>query len=79
MPKANRLVVLTRQLQTAENLLIAGCSIVVLADTLGISDRQARRILNILRELGLQIKSNYTPGLAEPALHRAKKSTTIFR
>ena len=79
MPKANRLVVLTTQLRAAERLLISGCSIVILADELGISDRQARRILNILRELGLQIKSNYTPGLAEPALHRAKKSTRVFR
>lgn len=79
MPKANRLVVLTRQLQTAERLLTAGCSILDLAQTLGVSDRQARRILNILRELGVQIKTKYTPGSSEPAFHRAIKRTTIFR
>ena len=79
MPKANNLVVLTNQLRTAERLLISGCSIPLMAEELELSDRQVRRILNMLRELGVQIKSNFVPGMAEPAIHRAKKSTAIFR
>ncbi len=79
MPQPQRLVVLIEQLRIVEQLLISGSSVGVIADAIGVSDRQARRHINDLKSLGVQISSGYVPGDREPAIHRAKKSTRIFR
>ena len=78
MPARNQLVDLVKQLQAIESMLIAGSTVFVMAEKLVISDRQVRRLLNHLRELGVEIRSNYKAGNQEAAVLTAKKSTRLF-
>ena len=79
MPARNLLVDLVKQLQTIESMLIAGATVYAMADELEVSDRQVRRMLNHLRELGVDIRSNYKAGDNQAAVLTAKKSTRLFR
>ena len=79
MAERNLLVDLVKQLQTVESMLIAGATVYGIADKLAISTRQVRRMLNHLRELGVDVRSNYTPGNNEAAVLTAKKATRLFR
>jgi predicted DNA-binding transcriptional regulator YafY len=72
MAKAQRLPTLVEQLRTVERLLISGCTLPTMADTIGVSPRQVQRLMNDLRSLGLEIKSNFIPGNREPTIHKAK-------
>ena len=78
MPARNQLVDLVRQLQTIELMLIAGATIYDMAEELAISDRQVRRLVDHLRALSVEIRSNYKTGDRKAALLRAKKSTRLF-
>ena len=78
MPARNQLVDLVRQLQTIELMLIPGSTIYDVAEVLAISDRQVRRLVDHLRELGVEIRSNYETGDRKAAVLQAKKSTRLF-
>ena len=79
MPARNLLVDLVKQLQTIESMLIAGATVYDMAEELTVSTRQVRRMLNHLRELGVDVRSNYTPGNRGAAVMTARKSTRLFR
>ena len=79
MAERNLLVDLVRQLQTVESMLIAGSTVNAMAEELAVSTRQIRRMLNHLRELGVDVQSNHIPGNREAAVMTAKKATRLFR
>ena|GEM_PF-3143065 len=79
MTKPQRLVPLVEQLRTVERLLISGCTLPIIADTIGASHRQVQRLVRDLKTLGVQVSSDFIPGRRAPATYRAKKSTAVFR
>ncbi len=68
-----------RQLQAAENLLMAGMTAYSLAKSLGVSVETSRRAIRQLRALGVEIDSDYIDGDKEAAIFKAKRSTRFFR
>jgi predicted DNA-binding transcriptional regulator YafY len=67
-----------RQTMQAEALLCKGTTFRDLATALGVSDKQARRIVAMLRELGCEIPDNFERGTQE-AVRIRMTANRLFR
>jgi len=78
MPVRNQLVDLVNQLRLTEQQLLQGATRYEIAESLGVSPRQTSRLIEQLRELGVEITSDYEPGAKAPAVHKSTRSTRLF-
>jgi predicted DNA-binding transcriptional regulator YafY len=67
-----------RQTMQAEALLVKGTTFRDMAADLGVSDKQARRIVAMLRELGCEIPDNFNRGTQE-AVRIKLTANRLFR
>jgi DNA-binding Lrp family transcriptional regulator len=68
----------TRELQQAEAMLLTGTTINALAESIGCSKEQARRIVRAMKELGCEIADNFVPGTREAAVYKMAASSRLF-
>lgn len=79
-PRPQRLIVLVKQLQIVERLLLQpkGATAYQIAEAIGKSEKQARRSIAVLKDLGVTVVDDYAPGDTEPAVYRAKRGSKLF-
>jgi DNA-binding Lrp family transcriptional regulator len=67
-----------RELQQAELMLLKGTTINALAEAIGCSKEQARRLVRALKALGCEITDNFVLGMREAAAYKMTASTRCF-
>ena len=69
---------LLTQLQTAQAMLLRGCTRHELAEAVGCSVKQAERIRDLFTHRGHTVTSTWTPGSSEPAVFKLAKKDRMF-
>lgn len=67
-----------RELQQAELLLLKGTTINALAEALGCSKEQARRIVRALKSLDCEISDDFVLGMREAAVYKMTAASRCF-
>ena len=62
------------ELERVQSMLLQGTTINAIAEALGCSKEQARRIVRAMREMGWKITDDFTLGTREPTVYKLKAS-----
>ena len=71
------LATLTEQLRTCERLLRRGATVPAVAEAVGVSDKQIRRYIATLRELGVEVTRTDDP--FGPSTFKVARGSRLFR
>ena len=60
------------ELERVQSMLLQGTTINAIAEALGCSKEQARRIIRAMKEMGWKIADDFTLGTREPTVYKLK-------